>query len=297
MRINTMNTIKSHFIKTCILCLSAGLLSIVSFSAAAGSVADATSKHNMSGTGGGQNFGATSTEVCVYCHTPHGADTSASVPLWNKKLPSGAGYTRYISSTIDGANGDLATAPSLACLSCHDGTQAMDSVINRPGSGLYDANGVRMGGIGTGFMAGDVSAPGLGGTIPNLTQDLSDDHPVSIEYAGGGTCDSTVAADCTTANFTDKDFNTAQYDTVNGSAIWWVDETTAAGNTTNVRDKTDMFLYTRTIVANNVNPAPYVECGSCHDPHNVDSALIADTVQFLRVANEDSVVCTTCHNK
>ena len=44
-------------------------------------------------------------EVCVYCHTPHGADTSAVVPLWNRTLPSPASFTTYDSlgtSTLDG---------------------------------------------------------------------------------------------------------------------------------------------------------------------------------------------------
>ena len=30
---------------------------------------------------------------------------------------------------------------SLACLSCHDGAQAMDNLINAPGSGGYDVTG------------------------------------------------------------------------------------------------------------------------------------------------------------
>ena len=293
-----MTTIKSLFIRTCLLCLSAGLLTIASFSATAVSITDTTSKHNLSTLGAGQNSGSTSTEVCVYCHTPHGADANADTPLWNKSLTAVAatGYTRYLSSTIDGSNAGTATSPSLACLSCHDGAQAMDAVINAPGSGGYVAAGASLAGGSGATMTGTVSAPDAPGNfIPNLTTDLSDDHPISIQYAGGG-CDNGTAVDCTSAgDFNDKDFNDAQRTDINLAPVWWVD--TPGFGTANVRDKTDMFLYTRTDAAAANIPEPFVECGSCHDPHNVDSGLTAETVQFLRVANTSSVVCTTCHDK
>ena len=56
----------------------------------------ANTKHNLSPTGTGVNKVTAGTdEICVFCHTPHAADTSAPVPLWNKKLPAGTGYTTY----------------------------------------------------------------------------------------------------------------------------------------------------------------------------------------------------------
>jgi hypothetical protein len=75
------------------------------------------------------NYGA----VCVYCHTPHGASTVVQAPLWNRTASS-ATYTTYDSlgtSTLT----QPVTAPgpnSLTCLSCHDGTLGVDSVINMP---------------------------------------------------------------------------------------------------------------------------------------------------------------------
>ncbi|MCK4586265.1 MAG: hypothetical protein KAU29_02930, partial [Gammaproteobacteria bacterium] len=39
-------------------------------------------------------------EICVFCHTPHGADLGEG-PLWNKTLPNPGTYTRYTSSSID----------------------------------------------------------------------------------------------------------------------------------------------------------------------------------------------------
>src|SRR3954468_19682487 len=49
----------------------------------------ANTKHNLSTSGTGAVHVSTGTEeICVFCHTPHGSDTSAPVPLWNKQLPT-----------------------------------------------------------------------------------------------------------------------------------------------------------------------------------------------------------------
>lgn len=34
-------------------------------------------------------------EICVFCHTPHGGDNSAAVPIWNRKLNDPNSYIRY----------------------------------------------------------------------------------------------------------------------------------------------------------------------------------------------------------
>jgi len=46
----------------------------------------ALTKHNLGSAGPGPNTFSGTAAVCVFCHTPHGADTSAEVPLWNKTL-------------------------------------------------------------------------------------------------------------------------------------------------------------------------------------------------------------------
>lgn len=255
-----------------------GIALMASGQSAMAQVSAANSKHNLSSTGGqAQSTSATNDQVCVYCHTPHGGDVSvANVPLWNKNLPAGP-YTVYStanSTTMDGEVIATVASVSLACLSCHDGTQAMDAVLNQPGTGANPGNidaGVTMTGV------------------ANLTQDLSNDHPIGVQYAGGG-CGG-VAGDCTAANFQDEEFNTAQQDTIGGTPVWWVD---AIGGTANARDKTDMILYTRTDFTD-TTPQPSVECASCHDPHN--STVVANQVQFLRTPNTGSAVCTTCHIK
>ena len=71
-------------------------------------------------------------QVCVYCHTPHGANSTAAAPLWNRTVSSRT-YTLYDNSaSMTGGQMSQPGANSLTCLSCHDGITAIDSVINMP---------------------------------------------------------------------------------------------------------------------------------------------------------------------
>lgn len=241
------------------------------------------SQHDLTSGGAGQGAGA-SEQVCVYCHTPHGSDVDAPVPLWNKNL-NDPGYTRY--SSLATPSFDSVEAPvgsvSLACLSCHDGTQAMDVVINAPGSDGFNAAGAAMGSLGV-----MIDAP-----VPMLEQDLSDDHPISMQYAAGGPVGTDTDGQFAGA-LGDTDFVAPQKATINAQPIWWVDSATGAAGT---REKTDMLLYTRT--DNNALGEPFVECGSCHDPHNASTQISGPggQVAFLRISNAGSAVCVACHNK
>jgi hypothetical protein len=248
------------------------------------------SQHDLTSTN--SQGGTTATDqVCVFCHTPHGADTTAPAPLWNKVLGNGgARFSRY--STLNTPSFDSAEAPvgsvSLACLSCHDGTQAMDVVLNRPGSDGYDPNGTPIDG-GIGVMTGT--------PVPMLGEDLSNDHPISMQYAGGGVNVTTHPTDGTfpggRAGLGDPDFVPPERATINGQPIWWVN---SAGGGSAAREKADMLLYTRDETSVTGGVQPYVECGSCHDPHNAGSQT-ASQVAFLRTTNAASAVCTACHIK
>ena len=231
------------------------------------------------------------TGTCVFCHTPHGSDISAPVPLWNKNLPTGGGYTTYAelnTSTLDGGEAANVGSVSLACLSCHDGSQAMDSVINAPGRGT----GTSPLGGGTGTLIGAVG----NNDLAVIGTDLQDDHPISIQYGGGGITASghTDGTQFPTGTTVDPDFNGPFKATINTNPAWWVDNDLG---TDGVREKTDMILYTRTegLLAN--EPEPFVECGSCHDPHNSGTFAANVSVAFLRISNTDSQICTTCHLK
>ncbi len=243
------------------------------------------SQHDLTTGGQAQGQTAQTNEVCVFCHTPHGG-ASANVPLWNKVLgpQGGATFARYdngVSSTIDGANAPVGSV-SIACLSCHDGTQAMDVVLNLPGSGGYSAAGAQIDPVAIGLMTGE--------PVPRVGPDLSNDHPISIQYGGGG-CSTTNTA-CT--GLADPDFRTPQTALINNARVWWLDVTGVG--TAGTREKTDMILYTRNEATVPGGAQPFVECGSCHDPHNSGSKG-PTSVAFLRVSNDQSRICTACHNK
>lgn len=257
---------------------------------AAAQVGVASTKHNLGSGGPGPNrFGGTD-EICVSCHTPHGADTSAAAPLWNRRI-SGTTYQTYDSlgtSTLDGKTAPVGSV-SIACLSCHDGTQAMNVVINAPGSGGYNPAGAPMPGVWTGAnqTGGQISA----GLITNLSPDLRNDHPIGIQYAGGGFTNTSPTTRAVGTG--DPDFVSPQSAILGATRVWWVD---TVGGTAGTRQKTDMLLYTRGPgaggggYAGQTEPEPFVECASCHDPHTTNPT-------FLRIANTGSAVCLACHVK
>ena len=256
----------------------------------------AATKHNLSSSGTGPNHTTGTDQICVFCHTPHGSDTSAAVPLWNKNLPAGNSYQVYNSvaasatSTIDGTIAANVGSVSLACLSCHDGSQAMDNALNKPGTGGYNAAGASIGGVWTG------SATMSGTPIPVLGTDLTNDHPIGIQYCGGGLTGTgtTVNGSCADADFVgpgtraDSHFSNAVVRTkASGSSqVFWVE----TGTVDTTRQKTDISLYTRTDLT-----GPSVECGSCHDPH-VESKG-SDNIMFMRVTTAGSAICLSCHVK
>lgn len=246
-----------------------------------------TSKHDLTAaTGTGTNKTTGTAEVCVFCHTPHGASSTA--PLWNKGASAGT-FTLYSSATLDSTLLSVGSI-SAACLSCHDGSTSLDNMINKPGSGGYTAGGATAGYTwelgGTGAIAA--------GNVANLTTDLTNDHPVGAAYCAGFT----AAGICKDVDFKLTALNRNAGGTITSGATaavisgaltdqYWLDTT---GGTANVREKTDLVMYTRTF-ATPAGNFPSVECGSCHDPHRTTNGT------FLRISNAASALCTTCHDK
>lgn len=138
------------------------LFTVVAFIAAAAPLAAQTlagSAHDFSAENWNQ-----SGELCIVCHTPHNADVAVTdAPLWNHETTDAA-FSLYSSSTLDATVGQPDGSSKL-CLSCHDGTVAVDNFGGTT--------------TGTEFISGD----NLMGT------DLNDDHPVSFVY------DPTLATD------------------------------------------------------------------------------------------------------
>lgn len=108
------------------------------------------SPHDFSGEGWSNN------QICLPCHAPHNNEPGMK-PLWNHTLSS-ASYTAYTNAiSMDATTGEP-DGHSKLCLSCHDGTIAIDN------------------------YGGHTSAETpLSGSI-NLGSDLSNDHPISFVY-------------------------------------------------------------------------------------------------------------------
>jgi hypothetical protein len=279
--------------------LLAALLFTFGGPASAAGIAD--TKHNLGANSTTGNNKTTDTaEVCVFCHTPHGADTAAPVPLWNKRLgvngaPAGGGtYTSYATLQTPSLDGTIAPVGSIsmACLSCHDGTQAMDNIINAPGSGGFDATGGGNDGRIYTWTGSTVSATTgrLTSGIALLGTDLSNDHPIGIQYCGGGLTGSGTAV---TGTCKDGDFKAPLTAVINTNQIFWVE----TGGADGVKTRTDLPLYQRSTGG----LGPLVECASCHDPHvkqgeaGPNGQTAGET--FLRISNASSAVCTACHVK
>jgi predicted CXXCH cytochrome family protein len=114
-------------------------------------------------------------QICVACHAPHGANTTiADAPLWNH-ASTAATYTVYTSTTgtLNATVGQPGSSSKL-CLSCHDGTVAVNS----------------FGGVtGTTFLTG----------TKNLGTNLSTSHPIGFTYdAALATADGALANPATT---------------------------------------------------------------------------------------------------
>ena len=148
-------------------------------------VADATSTPSGGSVPTRTVKATTETQVCVFCHTPHGA-TLGLMPLWNRKLSS-ATYLPYSSSSLDagyilGTQLDQPGGSSKLCLSCHDGTLAIGSVnvLNGLGSPSSQQSITMTGTDGAGVMASGSGT--TTGYTRNLGIDLSNDHPISVTY-------------------------------------------------------------------------------------------------------------------
>jgi len=125
-------------------------------------------------------------EICVVCHTPHnalsetegGAGSGELGPLWNRTLTQVSDYTLYteftrVGSDINATGFGQPTGVSKLCLSCHDGTIAIDSF------GRNADNSVNTGG--TNFVD-DINANANIGEGSGITGDLSNDHPVAFTF-------------------------------------------------------------------------------------------------------------------
>lgn len=269
--------------------------------AATGALAQATtsvvgSPHDLSPTGGNVQAaaGQAQGQICIYCHMPHNAN-NAGAPLWNRTNLTTA-FTMYSaanSSTFQLANGDVNSAArpvgpvSLACLSCHDGQTAFNSLNQAP---MIDSDRAiaqstytfTLVGGGPVVTMGDVAAPNTPDSV-NLGIDLTNDHPISFTYNAA-----LAALKGTTLN--DPTTTTTNSGTTGNLVIYRAGDPANGG----VNTISAQMLFTKP----GAGTPNQLECASCHEPHaHGDSAVATSNFPFLIKSNLNSNLCLTCHNK
>ena len=107
----------------------------------------------------------TSGEMCLPCHVPHNSLASTLGPLWNHAASTvaAAAFTMYSGSSSFQATGLIPGPESMACLSCHDGTVALDAFGGAAGTPAK--------------MMGALSGPVVGGS-----SSLENEHPIGFTY-------------------------------------------------------------------------------------------------------------------
>ena len=249
------------------------------------------SRHNMS-INGIWNTTEDTTRICVFCHTPHGGQNAmmnATPPLWNKSMTSaGAAVTAASYGRHDMEENAAVGSISLACLQCHDGTQALDVMINAPGSGGWTgpfAMMTPMTGVTQSYTFNEFNSFGGTAEVANLGTNLMNDHPISIAFAEGE-CSTAEGCGSPGSTLAGDEFNAPDDFHADHGGKWVFDNGIkligrAAGD----------FDFSTTITSGRVAS---VECSSCHNPH----IGTAESEMFLRIANNDnSAICLTCHVK
>lgn len=254
-------------------------------------------KHNLSTSSPYTTYASGSeTAICIFCHTPHGGDLNA--PLWNRPWQQIAseggtkdlrtsgvsaqfgGWTHYNSVTLSAAfDGQVYRAvnyESLACMSCHDGSIAVNRVLNPS-----NVNGIMDNGVGL-FIedytySGNLYLPQIGASrqFPTNTDwgHLEDDHPISFSYYDA-----------------ESDETANSINGLNPANLLWSDSQLPGYEGPRFYGGSG---------AGNMR----VECPTCHDPHVAyDTSIAGSPAQaqyapFLVMTNAGSAMCLKCHNK
>jgi hypothetical protein len=251
--------------------------------------------HNLSATMGGfENQGLAPSpyvaygdpggreeQICIFCHTPHGGDMTG--PLWNHSLPGASAFTHYNSTSLSTTLRNLSSTravndESLLCMSCHDGSIAVNRVLN-PGTGGQPRTSSGDASIINSWnpiSGATIPGPRIGDSLAEIAGsgdgngDLTDDHPISFSY----------------------------YDVYNDPTETEL-HSVAEAETAGVR-----FF---PINGPEAAAGKRVECSSCHDPHvdnynpdfdqNGHVPASPEYRPFLITPNTGSALCLACHIK
>lgn len=257
-----------------------GVMLLLAVTASFGAVTHNVTKtaHNLGATTAGSFRTTDTSEVCIFCHTPHNA-VSGQRFLWNR-INNPVTFALYTaSSTLNFTKGVSISDVSKMCMSCHDGVTAMNSMANPTPPYNFPVGGQAIGDVWNDPFGTGEWGPNIGqGTGGSGGGNLTNDHPISFEYRtaiDGG--DNTIRTP--DGGITGTTVGAA---TSGGALPLWSD---ASGKYR-------------------------LECVTCHDPHidygypagrNTPTADIdwskANLRPFLRKSNSSSNLCYTCHLK
>jgi len=251
-------------------------------------------RHNLSVDGLGSTHAAPggTSEVCVFCHTPHAATqadlggTPLRAPLWNRRVPAGSTYTPYTSSTMDaqsitdGLNAQPGGSSKL-CLSCHDGTLAIGNVnvLNGNQNVTIPMTGTGPGGS---MPVGEGTASGF---TRFLGTDLRNDHPISVTF------NSALAT------------RDGELRLVDAQQRW------PAGSGSVLGLRSPGFKPLLPLEPTGSTGAGQVQCATCHDPHLRELDETKGNQKFLRAQRfqeltpsathnaSSDIICLSCHDK
>lgn len=202
--------------------------------------------------------------VCSPCHAAHNTDPNQIAPLWTHATTA-ASFTMYSSPTFDGksSQGAKPDGASLACLSCHDGTVAINQSLSGTISG------------GTPDYIDD------GAKISN---DLHVTHPISFDYTDAlATTDGGLEKPSTYKIGDPKSDLTVT--TAPVPAAW--DGTSLTGKT----------------IKEALLEGDRMQCSSCHDVHKLVGSAPSSGIMVKISGSDTgsptrgSLICRTCHIK
>lgn len=197
--------------------------------------------------------------TCSACHSAHNTDSAQLVPLWSHATTTST-FTPYGSPTLNAAVGSPSGA-SLACLSCHDGSLA----INQGISGLMGTN-----------SAGPID-PGA-----QIGPDLHNTHPISFTYDAALATTDGGLENPTLYKIGDPK-STLTVNTPPVPATW--SGTSLTGKTIDEAMLIDHKM----------------QCASCHDVHKLKgsspSSGIFAKISGTDATGRGSLLCRTCHIK
>jgi len=211
--------------------------------------------------------------VCSVCHIPHHANPTTG-PLWGHDLVSAGSWQMYANGVSPGAaiKYSPAAAPtgsSLACLSCHDGSIAINAYGSPAAANRAGAESITNGAA-ISFDQG-------------LNKNLTHSHPISFAYQA------LVGTSPTQDKWIYDSANPVLTPTAGSPGFVYGNDMSIAG-----------FL---------LNKAGNLECNSCHDVHNQEGSpySLANNPHLVKIngtapnsvngLQTGSLLCRSCHNK